>query len=924
MSPAPGAATAGGLLGRELPLATIAATLADVRAGQRRVVLVEGDAGMGKTSLLRVALAHEKAHVLWASGDEGERDVDHGIIEQLVRSAPPDPHRPTVPLSGDPLRTGAVLVELVDRLHLDGDRPLVVVVDDVQWADAASIRALTFAARRLQQDPVALLVASRPDGVAQLPSGLLRLVEHDGARLRLEGLPIHHVRAMAELWKQGPVSSAAASRLLEHTEGSPLHLRTLLEELPPDALEAAGELPSPRSYSTLVLGRLAACSPEVEALVVAVAVLGESTALHHAAAVAEVDDALVLADRAVAEGLLRFATVEGSSVQVAPSHPLVRAAVLGDLPVARRAIIHQRAARVLGGEAALRHRLMGAAAPDPELWQEAMQEVTAASVRGEHGAAAGLARRASAVAVDDEHRARSLFEAVDQLLLAGRLDDARRLATTIPDGGPSAFGDYVTGRLAYVIGPRVDGVRLLRRAWRSLVGAPEDVDLCGEAAGPTALIDRTGEGRRLASRVAASLATAAVDRANGEAAIVWAGRSLELDAAEAALESAGHMLAGAYALTGRFAQGLAAFDELCRRAATATARADAHCGRGMLRLWSHDLAGAASDLETSLEALGSGGSFVARESARFYLADVRYRQGRWDEAIGLAQLVASIVDDSDQQWMVPLVHATLARPLAARGAVEAAGHVDQARSAAAEVGVGVGALLAEVSALELAVCRGDVELAVALGEQLHSVAGDVPDEIAPWRANFVEALVARDEVERAGEVARWMAAHACTPLVANDAALTAVLQCDPDDEVLEAGAMALDADLVGPYPRARLELAAGRRWRRRGERRRAQAALERARARFEALGATPWIERVDREITALGLRPSRRAAQPGAELTPQERTIAHLVAQGRTNREVASELVVSAKTVEHHLSRVYAKLGVRSRTELAHLLRPEP
>ncbi len=90
--------------------------------------------------------------------------------------------------------------------------------------------------------------------------------------------------------------------------------------------------------------------------------------------------------------------------------------------------------------------------------------------------------------------------------------------------------------------------------------------------------------------------------------------------------------------------------------------------------------------------------------------------------------------------------------------------------------------------------------------------------------------------------------------------------------------------------------------------------------RFRGLGARPWVEQVEREMSASGLRPARAPARVGTDLTPQEQAVAHLVGRGLTNREAAAELVVSAKTVEHHLSRVYAKLGVRSRTELVRRL----
>src|SRR5688500_12102938 len=132
------------LMGRDLPLAMVAAAIADARAGTRGVVLIEGEAGIGKTSLLRAALRDVPVVVVWAGCDEAEGDVDHGVIDELVRAAPRagDQRRELLSaLGGDPLRTGAALVGLVDSLDIDPARPLVVVVDDGHWADLPSLRA---------------------------------------------------------------------------------------------------------------------------------------------------------------------------------------------------------------------------------------------------------------------------------------------------------------------------------------------------------------------------------------------------------------------------------------------------------------------------------------------------------------------------------------------------------------------------------------------------------------------------------------------------------------------------------------------------------------------------------------------------------------------------------------------------------------
>lgn len=913
------------LLGRDRPLATLAAALADARGGTRGVALVEGEAGIGKTSLLREALRDAQAMVVWASGDEAELHVDHGIIDQLVRAAPLDAEarRDALPTAGDdPLRTGAAIVRLVDGLDIDPDHPLVVVVDDAQWADLPSLRALTFAARRLRRDAVLLCVAVRSEGISHLPEGLLRLADDGGTRVWLGPLDRADVRLLAEAQVGQPVSAAAADRLLAHTRGSPLHLRTLLDELPPGAITSSADLPSPRSFAALVLSRLGGCSPDVEALVTAVAVLGEPAEVAIAAQLAGVAEPLATLDDAVAHGLLvpvDPVDATDAGVRAATPHPLIRAAVLGDLPVGRRAALHRRAAGIVGGTAGLRHRILGARGPDVELWRDAVDAAATEAARGAHGTAGALLRQAARVAATDDDRDQALLDAVDHFLLAGQLDDAVALRSAVDAAAPSPWRSYVQGRLAYVTGPRRAARVGLTAAWDALVAI---------AGGEGGLQHLPQAERDLAGRVAAMRAVACVDRALGEEAIGWCQWALALAPDQAALASTAHMLAGAHALAGRMPGGLTLLDDLCAalarsgEAAAEPAVADAHSGRGLLRLWTHDLEGAADDLEISLAAAARAGSFAARESARFYLAETRYRQGRWDDAVLLAQVAASIVDDGEQAWMAALPHATAARPLAARGEQATQEHLDRATSASAAVGSGIGISLTQVSALEVAACRRDHDRVIELGDLLSAHRQPVDERIAPWRASYAEALVARDRTDDASAVAADLELTASTPLMANDAsrAVIAVAGTRADAAALDAAAevgLALDPISVGPYPRARLELLAGRAWRHRGERRRALAVLEAARARFEYVGARPWIDQVEREIAASGLRPARRSQSTGANLTPQEQAVAQLVARGLTNREVGAELIVSAKTVEHHLSRIYSKLGIRSRTELA-------
>ncbi|MGV3759466.1 MAG: AAA family ATPase, partial [Actinomycetota bacterium] len=215
------------LPGRDAPLASLAALLADARAGRRGVALVVGEPGIGKTSLLRTALADSGATVLWASGAEGEAHVAHGVTDQLIRSSPlgeEERRRLREAMGTDPLAMGAAMVSLVDRLDLTTAGPLVVVVDDAQWADHPSLLALTFAARRLRRDPAALVVACRVEGLPALPDALVRLVDDEGTRVPLGPLGRDDVRQVATSHSGRPISAAMAERLRAHTGGVPLHL----------------------------------------------------------------------------------------------------------------------------------------------------------------------------------------------------------------------------------------------------------------------------------------------------------------------------------------------------------------------------------------------------------------------------------------------------------------------------------------------------------------------------------------------------------------------------------------------------------------------------------------------------------------------------------------------------------------------------
>jgi hypothetical protein len=339
-------------------------------------VLVEGDAGIGKSSLLsRFLSRYRDVCVLRASGDEAEMLLDWGVAGQLlagaeavaadgsaVAEAAADGSAvaeavadgsavaeavadgsavaeavaadgsawagPARWKDADPLAVGAQLVAVLGDLQA-GDRVVVVVVDDLHWSDQPSAQAILFALRRMQADRVLALMSARPAELSRLGGGWSRFAggDHRATRLRLDGLSADDLVAMARALGAGDLSGGAAARLLDHTGGNSLHCQALLEELGTGGLARADhDLPAPRALADVIRARLGALPEPGRELVTAAAVLGRRCPLAAAAVLAGLADPLNALDEAVAAGLL-VEDRDGSGAGIAFTHSLVHAAV---------------------------------------------------------------------------------------------------------------------------------------------------------------------------------------------------------------------------------------------------------------------------------------------------------------------------------------------------------------------------------------------------------------------------------------------------------------------------------------------------------------------------------------------------------------------------------------------------------------------
>jgi DNA-binding CsgD family transcriptional regulator/tetratricopeptide (TPR) repeat protein len=889
-------------VGRDRELAQLDACLANAESGTPQLVLIHGDPGVGKSALVASFLGmHGSLTPLTVAGDDAETDLPFGVCDLLLSDDTLVDCGASIPRS--PFSVGASVLQLVGLQQSDG--PAVLVIDDAHLVDPESLHAVTFALRRLRADRVLALLTARTDEMSRLPPGLLRLVDEGGLRLRLGGFCDTDVVELGLAAGCGRLSVRAAARLRAHTGGSPLHLRALMAELPAVDLHAVdGPLPAPRSFGLLVLGSLASTSAAAQRLAGAAAVLHEPVRVHDLALVAGIAEPLAGLEELQRARILHLSpSRDGWRSEF--DHTLVRAAVHDDLGPATRAELHSRAAELLGGRTALAHRAAAAAGSDPLLVtlleQSAQKHKLAGNPRAASDALLDAARLSTAGPAAD----RLLLDAVELLLLTGDVVAALAYSERISGMPPTALRLHVQARLALLSGCHDEARARALQAWER-----------GEDLEPAAR-----------DEVAAMLTHIAVMRNEGAAAAEWASQALATGrlAPDQAVMTRG-AAAVALAISGRPDDGLRLLDELPEDPWTAgPERNDELRVRGTLRLWTDDLRGARADLIAS-GSTTHGGLFPYRLPALAYLLETEYRLGNWDDSLAVAEQAVSLIQDMEQFWLAGSVHAMAVFVPAGRGLwAEAERHLHVAREAASAVAEQATPHYIANAAVHLAACRGDSARVIAEAALLLASGPGAPHEpgIFAWPVHHAAALVDLRQFDEAAarldvleSVARQRKRRSRLAALARVRGELAAArrQSGAAREAFET-AMQLGEGSADVLERAAAHAAYGRFLRRRGERRAAAGQLQAARESFVRLGARPFLDRCDSELDACGVSPRPRV-QDGADLTPQERAVTRLVCAGRSNQEVAAELVLSVKTVDYHLGHVYTKLVVHSRTQL--------
>jgi DNA-binding CsgD family transcriptional regulator len=894
--------TVAGFVGRQSELRILGERFAAAEMGRPQVVYVEGDAGAGKSTLLsRFLSSLPDAVVLQVGGDEAETLLSYGVIDQLRAGVLTEP-------GTDPMAVGVRLLDLFDRLQ-SGGQVVVLALDDLQWADRPSARAVLFALRRLRADKVLAVVSTRAGELAD--PGWARFAGGDArvTRIRLGGLSPGDLTELARALGLGVLSQRGASRLADHTEGNALYCRALLEEIGAARLSAAGGrgLPAPRELSAVILTRVAALPGAVQSFLAAASVLGQHALVSAIVSVARLPDGRNELDAAVAAGLL---TEVGPALELTFAHPLYRAAIYADLSPARRRELHARAGEVVTGSARLAHRAAASLGPDEALAGELEASARAAAAAGDAVASAWALEQAAALSVAAQDREGRLLDAAVVLLNAADTAAAARVLASCQVS--SARRDALAGLLGVFTGsPGAEGSLLA--AWQAH--------------------DRETEGET-GARAATSLANWMVLSGRPGQALTWADRAVGGTVPGSVLRAMART-AQAYALAaaGRSAEGLAAFGFLpVSGSEVPMAETDALIMRGMLKVYADDLPGAIADLGVAAARLRTGRPSTYPGPCLAHLSDAYFRRGDWDAAVAHAELATSLAQDTDRPLDLARAHARSAQVLACRGQWPAAqAHVGAARAAAARFPVVLAVACAAMAGACLASARGDLAGVLAATEPVRATrllgTGGLPG-IFNWRAIEADALIGlgrladaetalsefEDAVPAAGLTSAALALARCRGNLAVARGYAA------QAEAAFARGHAIGAQVPMPFEHALLSLDDGRRLRAAGNQPAAVAQLEQAHRLFSGLGADPYVQACATELAALQVTAATASPAALLGLSRSELAVARLAAAGLTNREVASRLYVSVKTVEYHLRNSYIKLDITSRRSLAALL----
>jgi len=904
------------LLGRVAELAVCQGALAPERAGGGAAVVIAGAPGIGKTSLWRAVAGCQPGAVLRTTGVPGGQPGLANLAELLdpvaatVLPGLPEPQaralRAALGLAPAEMPLAETVLEraVVTVVRGLAEAGVLVAVDDEQWVDQDTGRLLETAVVRLAGTSVRWLVSVRS---GHADRGLARVLEHElGSRVTRVDLAGLDDAALSELvmarfpgqWSPGVLRQVAAL-----AAGSPYAALEVARETVARGGRDGTAARLPGTLSGALCSRLERLGPRTLAVVQAAALAAAPTrALLRAAVggpvgeqVNEALDAGVL-EAAPPDPVLRF------------SHPLLREAAGGMLTDVARRRLHRVIGAALGDpQDAAWHLACGADEPDEALARRVEEAARDAGSRGAAARAAALAGMAAGLTPDpgsaDAWRRR--LDWLERLDAAGEFAQARRLGEKWALDVPVSLRGRLTAARAGYEPDAGSACRLYAEAFQDLAGHdPARAAQVGTqlSIATAFLLGRLDEGRVI---VAAAVEQA---RAAGDpvALRVAMGQDGFL-AATAGEAAAGGRLQEAVALPGLT-------DTVNPYAAPETNLA-------MWHLWRGELDPARDLLNAVIAVAERHGSDEGARGALIHLTEVEWRAGNWDAAAAHAA--------SHNRWARETGHPQEAVSAYLGSLVEAGrGNVEHARELAA-TGVAHGEAMQDL--VFAAQCRwvlGQLELSVddpaaalrwlePIADKLQASGTGEPGAY-PFTPDLIEAWAGAGHLDRAASRLAWLQEaarrldHPWAKITGGRAeAVLRLAQRDPPAAVQAVAPVIAEArELRLPFELGRCLLVLGTAQRKARQRRDAAASLDEAIATFRALGAPRW------QALATAQR-ARLAPANDSSLTPTERRIAGLVASGHTNPEIAAALYISVKTVEANLTRIYRKLSLRGRVDLA-------
>ncbi len=903
------------MLGREHEFAVLDRLLDDARGGHGGVLIMRGDAGVGKTALLEYAVeAGRGFRIARTSGVEAEMELPFAAVQQLcspffeLLERLPQPQHDALGVAfgliGGPAHPApnaflvglAVLGLLAEAAE---EQPLVCVVDDAQWLDSASARTLAFVARRLLAEKIALVFATRT-----LDGGLAGSPE-----LHVEPLGPRDARALLESVLPARLDEGVLERIVAETQGNPLALLELPRGLSPTQLAGGFGLPGTLPLSTSIeegyARRLARLPQDARRLLLVAAAdpVGDPPLVWRAAERLGIPESA--AQTVESEDLLAL------SPRVVFRHPLVRSAVYGAAGLNERRDVHRALAEAtdpgVDPDRRAWHRAQAAATPDEDVAAELEHSAARAQARGGFAAAAAFLERAVALTPEPSRRAQRALAAAQTKFEAGALDEALGLLQTAESG--TAVDDLVRAQvhllraqIAFASRRGSDATPLLLAAAREL----ESVD----------------------PSLARATYVEALSAATFAGRLVHGGGLVEISKAALAGPPPPHnpqpsdlLLQG---LAVRATEGYAAGAPLLKKALNAFRReADLSPNDARwlwfasliaLYMWDDDvwavlfarqleLARRTGALPAIAFALGTGTTVYA------FFGELRTAALLEEEHRGASEATGIASNPVPQLGLASL-----------RGREAEFAELMRTTVREAEArGEGIALTTAEFlrGGLYNGLGRYEAALAAVLPAERFYTEGT-----AIWAlTELIEAAVrlgqperARRAFERVQETTRAAGTDWALGIEARSRAL---LSDGNDAEELYREAITRLGRTRIRVQFARTRLLYGE-WLRR-ERRRldAREELQTAHELFRDFGVDAFAERARVELEATGLRARKRTVDTIDQLTPQETQIARLAAEGHTNREIAARMFISASTVEYHLRKAFRKLDVKSRTQLA-------